>query len=359
MPARTRKARVAILLSEASDVWELQGESQGAVAPAADGKPASQASNASQEERKALWNCLRRNGYLVDLLTENDVKDGYLKDYKALYVCGHNLERHAATTIKKWVEDGGSLFMTCGAARKDEFDEPMDVLDATVGRGNVVKAEYYRGPLRAKMELLFLQPLGKVMSWEGVGDGIGPIEFAALASKETFAVGSGKPILRFEGEDRIAAMVRAKSGSGTGYYIGTLPGQAYIKKGMRLQPMGKGGPESNASHFEPHDLDALASTVIRKPLASANVQPDFRAPPGVVCNILEGPKATVLTVVNLTRQQTGKLSNVSITIPGSPKFAKVSSGQKATVKLDGNAVEGAVTVILAELDDADVIVLER
>ncbi|MCX5660982.1 MAG: hypothetical protein NTW19_14915 [Planctomycetota bacterium] len=53
LPARTRPAKVAMLISEASDLWETEGLGQWAVAPG------SAATNASQEERKNIWYCLR------------------------------------------------------------------------------------------------------------------------------------------------------------------------------------------------------------------------------------------------------------------------------------------------------------
>ena len=156
MPARTEPAQIAVLLSEASDVWELNGHSQNAVIPG------SAETNISQEERKALWYALRNAGHRVDFVTENDCADGLLKNYAALYVCGRNLERRAASAIQSWVATGGTLVATAGAARKDEFDEPLTILDPVLGRGPIKSQTLFKGPLRARLELLFEKPLDQI-----------------------------------------------------------------------------------------------------------------------------------------------------------------------------------------------------
>ncbi len=132
LAVKTKKARVAILLSEASDVWETGGQGQGVI------EPGSEATNVSQEERKAIWYCLRNHGYLVDLLSENDVAEGRLEGYAALYACGRNLDRRTANPIRQWVEAGGRLFLTVGACRRDQYDEPFTDLDSLIGRGEAV-----------------------------------------------------------------------------------------------------------------------------------------------------------------------------------------------------------------------------
>ncbi|MFK5282358.1 hypothetical protein ACI3PL_22640, partial [Lacticaseibacillus paracasei] len=42
---------------------------------------------------------------------------------------GPNLTFAAATKLKQWVKDGGTLWLTAGAASRDEFNRPLHVLD--------------------------------------------------------------------------------------------------------------------------------------------------------------------------------------------------------------------------------------
>ena len=182
LPARTEPAKIAMLLSETSDVWELEGKSQNDV------QPGSIPTNVSQEERKAIWYALRNAGHRVDFVTEDDCKEGLLKNYSVLYVCGQNLDRKAAKAIKEWVNAGGSMFATAGAARKDEFDASLTDLDEVLGRGKQVAYQRYKGPLRARLELLFEKPLDQIKPTAGES-------FKALCSLEEFEVIKGATVL--------------------------------------------------------------------------------------------------------------------------------------------------------------------
>ena len=154
----------------------MEGKGQEAV------EPGSVASNVSQEERKAIWYALRYAGYRVDLLTEEDCIDGLLKNYAVLYVCGQNLERAAARAVRDWAKAGGTVFATAGAARKDEFDAPLTDVDDVLGRGKQIACERYRGPLRARIELIHLKRLDELKLSGGQ-------TLAVYGSREKFAVG--------------------------------------------------------------------------------------------------------------------------------------------------------------------------
>jgi len=352
LPARTRPAKVAILLSEASDVWEIEGQqNQWGVAPG------TKATNVSQEERKSIWHCLRNAGYQVDLLTESDVAEGWLKDYRVLYVCGRNLDRKAVRPLQDWVNAGGSLYLTAGAARKDQYDEPLKDLDALVGRDKVEKATLYRGALRAKLELLQLEPLDTVQISGGEQTKLPAIE--ALATLEVFTPTAEAIVLGKFTRAGMPAFVGTTIGKGRGYYIGTLPGQAYVRKGLLpARPMGKGGPEWYFSQTEPVDYDRQAAGVILRPPQDLQLPPDCAANHrGVVANILVNAQATIVTVVNLAKSVDGKANDVRITVSGVRPARKVSTACRKPVKVNNG--NGVVTVTLTELDEADVIVIEH
>jgi hypothetical protein len=345
-PARPQSTPVAMLLSESSDLWELNGNSQNAV------EPGSQESNVSQEERKNLWYALRHAGYRVDFVTEDDVKEGLLKNYKVVYVSGQNLQRGAADKLKQWVQGGGVLYATAGAARKDEFDGPLTTLDEVLGRGAQKSYNRYHGPLRAKLELLFLKPLDTMK--------IGAQSLDVLASKEEFAAAPGAQVLATYAGDGSPAWVKNSFGQGAAFYTGALPGEAFVQKALPVVPMGKGGPESNSSHFEPVNFNATARAMILRPLTDAKIAPDTTTPQrGVVMGRLSSPRSTVVPIVNLAEQHDGTVKNVPITLTGiAKKPAKVwSCFHKNGVPFTYN--NGTMTLTLPTLGAADVIVISQ
>lgn len=350
-PAQPVEAPVAMLLSQASDLWELGGLGQGAVEPGSD------PTNAFQEERKNTYYVLRNASYRVDLLTEADVRDGYLERYRALYVGGENLERAAAQKLVSWVEKGGVLYASAGAARKDEYDEPLTVLDPVLGRGERLAYRRYRGPLRAKLELPFLRPLDTVQAREGG-------TFHALATKETFQTLEGATVLATY-TDGTPAFVRRAVGSGWAYYIGTFPATAWLQKALPVIPCGKGGPEKGPGgsprypSFEPVDFQAAAGAAVLRPLADAGIRPDLRPDrPHVVCNRLAGPRGTVVTVVNLGWQQKGPVGPLRLAVDGIDRPSKVWS-YRFPKGLPTEFRDGTLTIQIPQVDLVDICVMER
>jgi hypothetical protein len=367
MAAKVRPARVAMLLSEASDLWEVEGYGQYKV------EPGSTATNAYQEERKAIWYALKKAGYQVDLLTENDVAEGRLKPYKAIYLGGQNLDSRCVAPIQNWVKDGGNIILLQGAARKDQYDQPLTALDSLVGRTTEVKSlQPFKGPLRSKLELPFTPSLGKVT--------VGSASFDARVTREDFVPAKGvQTIATFDGAG--PAAVTVKTGQGSGTYIATLPGQAMLFAGIPKRAQGKGGPDNNPVHFEPETLDPAATALILAPLNNAGIKPDvITGSPMILADILDGPTSTVLTVNRLSNPPAGwkpgaigeagktiayvldpawpTAKNVKIIVPGLAKPSKVFTALKAQGVTAEPSPEGLV-ITLPELDAGDVVVLQK
>ncbi len=346
LPARAEPARIAMLLSEASDVWETEGKGQGAV------KPGSVASNVSQEERKAIWYALRYAGHRVDHITEKDCADGLLKNYSVLYVCGQNLERTAAAAVKEWVQAGGTVFATAGAARKDEFDAPLTELDEVLGRGKALSDERYKGPLRARLELLFVKALDEVRLKDGMS-------FPAYCSREQFEVATNAQVLARYGDGK-PAFIANKVGDGRAYYIGTLPGQTWVKAALPVLPQGKGGPNTAAHMTEWQDWNPVASSVIRAPFRTAGVVPDVAVnQDGVITSRLKSDRSTVITVVNLAFDTKGVLKDVVLRVSGGKPVTRAWSCFHSKGKLLKGIDNGVAVVELPSLGPADVVVLEH
>jgi hypothetical protein len=345
LPARTEPARIAILLSQASDIWETEGKGQGAV------QPGSTASNVSQEERKNIWYALRYAGYRVDHVTEKDCAGGLLKNYSVLYVCGQNLDRAAAKAVKDWVKAGGTAFATAGAARKDEFDAPLTELDEVFGRGKSVSYERYKGPLRARLELLFVQALDEV----GLAGGK---KLSVYCSREEFEpAGEAKVLATYKSGK--PALIENESGKGRAYYAGTLPGQTWAKAALPVLPQGKGGPHTAAHMTEWLGHDAVAADVILTPARSAKIVPDVTVNRrGVITGRLASDKSTVIPVVNLALEADGELRDVELRVTGGKGIQRAWSCFHAKGNLLGGGENGVAVVRLPTLGPADVVVLE-
>jgi len=346
LPARTAPARIAMLLSESSDVWETEGKGQGAV------EPGSVASNVSQEERKAIWYVLRYAGHRVDHITEKDCADGLLKNYDVLYVCGQNLERAAARAVKAWVKAGGTVFATAGAARKDEFDAPLTELDEVFGRGKQTGYERYKGALRARLELIHLKPIDELKLADGQS-------VPVYCSRERFTVGKKAAVLGRYADGQPALIANA-FGKGRAFYTGALPGQSWVKAAMPFVPPGKGGKHTAPHMTEWQGWDPVAAAVILDPVQAAKIAPDIVVNHrGVVTGRLQSDASTVITVVNLALEADGALQNIELKVTGTKPVKRAWSCFHRQGSLLKGVQEGAAVIQLPSLGPADVVVLEH
>lgn len=117
-PARALRGTVAILLPGSSRLWDT-------TAPA----------KLYSLEQDSLHVALIHAGYVVDLIDDIDVESGELtaRGYKTLYVVGPNVSRLAQQLITIWVQNGGTVVVTLGAAVADEFNEPSNIIDDLLG----------------------------------------------------------------------------------------------------------------------------------------------------------------------------------------------------------------------------------
>lgn len=112
LPAMPAPAQVALLYSTSSDVWTVDE------------------SYVHGFERMHTWMALAHRQVPVDILEERQIERGMLDRYKVCYLSGPNLTRASAAKLRDWVQAGGTLFLTAGAAGRDEYNRPLDVLDS-------------------------------------------------------------------------------------------------------------------------------------------------------------------------------------------------------------------------------------
>jgi len=201
MPA---PARVALLYSSASDVWTVDGNL------------------AYGFDRMHTWLALTHAQMPVDVVSEAQVAKGALDRYAVCYLSGPNLLRSAAEKLKAWVQQGGTLWLTAGAASRDEFHRPLPLLDDLLPgeRGEVLDLQRHTSSGR----YLALLSAKEEVRWEkGVAE--------VLAVKEPIKPRAGAVTLATF-QDGSPAILRASAGKGTVYSIGFLPALSYIKSAL-------------------------------------------------------------------------------------------------------------------------------
>ena len=107
-------AEVALLYSRSEEIWP--------------------ADESGIKNRHHVYFALLHDQVPVDLITEDQVAAGKLSRYKILYVTSAHLQRKAAEQIREWVKAGGFLWADGEAATRDEYDEPLGLLDRVLGR---------------------------------------------------------------------------------------------------------------------------------------------------------------------------------------------------------------------------------
>ncbi len=108
-PARMRPSRVAMLYALSTEYWAPQS---------------------SFADRRAAFLGLSHAYFQPELVTEDQIEAGALSHYDALYVMDPCVAGAVQSTIAGWVKDGGLLWSSADALTRDEFNQPLDGLNA-------------------------------------------------------------------------------------------------------------------------------------------------------------------------------------------------------------------------------------
>ncbi len=240
LPAMPKPAKVAILYSSSTDAWMLKRNS------------------AYGFNRMHTWMALAHAQIPVDFLSEQQVDDDLLKDYKVCYLSGPNLTRTAAAKLKIWVENGGTLFLTAGAASRDEYNRPLPTLDSLLPakRGQVKTLQPF---LSSGSYLKNLKPQGLVKS--------GDTSMEILSLRQTLTAHEGATIIG-KSEDGSSAIVSGRAGKGKVYCLGFLPALDYIKKAEVARSQLEGPKKKNtppSSHPAPPVIISARDIIANQP----------------------------------------------------------------------------------------------
>lgn len=204
LAARPAAAKVGILYNSSADIWTMPGN------------------QAFGFDRMHTWLALTHAQVPVDVVPEREVATGRLDGYQVCYLSGPNLTRSAAATLRAWVEAGGTLWLSAGAAARDEFNRPLSEVEAMLPavRGEVAEHEAY-------------QNAGRFLSYLTARDTVtwGPEKLEVLSVKQPLAPREGSQVLATFADGK-PAVIAGGVGRGRVLMAGFLPALSYIKPAL-------------------------------------------------------------------------------------------------------------------------------
>ena len=287
-PALPRKAKVAVMLSRASDTWDTE-DLGGA------GHLYGTKFNVNNDERKALWMALRHAQYPVDLITDEDLAEGRLADYRVLYVVGAEMLAAAAKPLRQWVRDGGVLYAAGGGGLLDEYHRPLTDLHEVYGLKGHKLTRTVRH-IRPQTTLPQAKRLDAVIV-KGPELGATVIELPALCYRDALEPMAGVTVVGTYRSDNSPAILKNVFGKGTAYYVGALAGLAYVTPAV---------PPS--SDVLPRGFPANVRQLITLPVVQAKIVPPvMTSDPLVEAQYLVGSNGTIVTLTNWHEKPVEKL----------------------------------------------------
>lgn len=320
-PAQPIRDPVAILYSVSHDIWNT-------------GDPA------SFVEKRLLWHGLRHLQVQPDFLREEDMTAAKLKNYKVLYITDWCVSRKASAAIDDWVKAGGTLYLSAGAATRDEFYEPylppyaatVWPADAAAQMKSQVRETGTAIRYNERTDLQSLKPMATVK--------VGAIEMPVLGARLSLKAPAAAGAATFD--DGSSAATTVSYGRGRVQALGFMPMLAY----------------GQMAKFKPTTMEekwpAEPRTLIATPLQLANVTPAALANvPVVETSLLNGPAGAALVLVNYTYTPIKALT-VDLKIPDA--FKKATSTEGKPVRMTRTKMG---TRLELPLDWTDIVVLTR
>lgn len=317
-------AEVAFVTPRSSEIWGRAGGLNGA----------------AFENAKWVWLALAHTHIPVDILSEQQLAEGKLARYKAIYIPGPHLRRDAAAQVKEWVRAGGSLWTDALGLSRDEANQPATAFAEVLGLGER-KLESWGAvePYRAtdfKPLTETNAPAGAALSWDGA-------TFSAGIGREPLTPSGAEVLARFA--DGKPAVTRHKFGKGDATVAGLWSGLTYSAKVRR------------ADFAMREDFSPAVRALITAPALARNVARPALASDALVESaalVKDGRRSVALMnwAYQRTPETTGKgglqaVTDLRVALPGLGAVKSVRSLVHGPLALEGGSVR---VPKLAEID---------
>jgi hypothetical protein len=268
---------------------------------------------------------LRHLSIQPDFLREEDVETGKLKDYKVLYLLGQCVTRRASEKIDEWVKAGGVVYLSGGAATRDQFYEPyIPSFAASVWPADAASrfSKETGHSYNERVDLPTIKPITKAkVLLKGKSFSV-PVIGCRLNLKEGLDEAARFAVF----EDGQTAGIRLKYGQGMVHAGDFLPGLAYSPFQVGQTTLDEVWPEA------PRSLLSLPLARLNRVVALSE--------PVVEASLLTGPEGSALVLVNYTYQ---RIPALKILLASPPPFRRA-------VSTEGLPVQVRLTKSGAELD---------
>ncbi len=297
------------------------------------------------ENAKWVYLALAHAHVPVDILSEQQLAEGKLERYKAIYIPGPNLRRDAAAQVRDWVQAGGRLWTDALGLSRDEANQPAAALADVLGlKGRKLESWGSVAPYRATS----LTPLSETnapahaaFTWEKG-------TFTARIGREALQPTTAEVLARFA--DGQPAVTRNRFGKGEALVAGFWSGLSYSAQVRRAD-------FDMRADFDP----ALSKFIATSALAVGAYRPAVPAAGLVEAVALENTGRRSVALINWSYQrpvgEAGKghlqrAENLRVDLTGLGAMKSVRSLAHGPLAL----ANGAVT--LPSLAEIDLLVIE-
>lgn len=342
---KLRPARIAIIYSRATDYNESRttfAHPQDQFLRRVSNPPQNLPQDVCRVDQQFLFLAIKHAHHAVDLITEDDIVDGILKNYDVVYFAGEWIDDRIPERLAAWIENGGTLFATAGLGIKNQYNEPYDGLLKVLGlKAASLEKDLYL--CRTFLELPLAQPIDRITIGESVIPAIGMRQELALDTAHVMGTwANGRP-----------AVTVNTIGNGKAFAVGTLAGHTYMKTGLRVVPWARGGRKMA---YNPTQFDPAATALAQLALNATEVPRDAECSnPFVEALVMDSDRGTLVTLVNWDNQTIETLT-VKVRLPATP--ASVRSVQQQR-ELRGWSFENGTLTFTTSLEWADYFLMPK
>ncbi|MCS7254218.1 MAG: hypothetical protein RMK18_11225 [Armatimonadota bacterium] len=299
-------------------------------------------------EAKCIYYALRHAQLPVEFVTEEQILEGELKRFRALYVIGSHTLEAVARELQRWVDNGGVLFCSVGGGLQNERNEPNEAMAKLLG----IEPTKLDGGLpfvaHIKQDLPWIEPIGTVEC-----DSLG-LSFPALIYKRKVKPVSDDVIIIGKFNNGEPAIITRAVGNGKVYFAGTFVGAAYIRSAIPLRPWDRGTKDDSFNHFLPTKFDSKLRALICKPIEDAGIEPFVKCSNELVeATVIDSKHGIAVPLMNFSGKRVGGLE---VTVKGVGKVKTVRTLHRSKIPF---SVRNDELTVKLDLNVADMLLIEQ